>query len=150
MEKAARYGNIEQNNIIFTFNFPPSFWISFSNSSSVAHLRLSPTEKDFISALQLMLLLMKGIRDLYPIIKVSLNVWLPHISYSFSSLYVWGLAVVGITCDQKLRSAGPAHVARHRWRIQQIPAPDKPMFPHKHKYNEIQIKRNRNMYQKLK
>ena len=131
---------------------PQVFGFHFSNSSSVAHLRLSPTEKDFISALQLMLLLMKGIRDLYPIIKISLqlNVLLPHISYSFSSLYVWGLAVVGITCDQKLRSAGPAHVARHRWRIQQIPAPDKPMFPHKHKYNEIQIKRNRNMYQKLK
>jgi len=98
----------------------------------IAHLRLSRTLKlqYFISALQLMLLLMKNIGDFYPSIKVllQLTVLLPHISYSFSSLYVWGLAVVGITCDQKLRSAGPAHVARHRWRIQQIPAPDKPMF----------------------
>ena len=98
----------------------------------VAHLSLSRTEKlqDFISALHLMLLLMKGIGNFYPIIKVllQLNVLLPHITYSFSCFYVWGLAVVGITCDQKLRSAGPAYVARHRWRIQQIPAPDKPMF----------------------
>ena len=141
MENAARYGNIEQNNIMFTFNFPPSFWISFSNSSSLKIF----TEKlqDFISALHLMLLLMKVCILYHHSNLLQLNVLLSHISYSFSSLYVWGLAVVGITCDQKLRSAGPAHVARHRWRIQQIPAPDKPMFLQKHKYNEIQIKRNK-------